>query len=119
MATRRVKKKIAYQSALRLLRLAYNEELRGDQELSKRYVEVALKLLQSVRVRMPTWWKRRICRNCYTILIPGRTCRVRIRAQSRRASHVTVTCLKCGWKRRYYIKGGSIGRRTRRVKEEG
>lgn len=106
MASRKIRRKVAYQAALKLLKQAYEEEVCGDSKLSTRHAELAFKLLQSVRMRAPTSWRRRVCRRCYTILIPGRTSRVRVKPQSRRASHITVTCLRCGWKRRYYIKGG-------------
>ena len=98
---------IGYQAALKLLKMAYKEEAEGLSDLSRRHAELALTLLRRVRVRLPSRWRRRVCRRCYTMLIPGVTCRVRIRAQGSRGSHVTMTCLRCGWRRRYYIKGGT------------
>lgn len=100
-------KDIGLQAILKLLRLAWEMESLGNSTLSKRYVDLALRISKRVRVRIPRYWRRRICRKCRTILIPGKTCRVRIKSQGRRSSHITVTCLKCGWIRRYYIKGGS------------
>lgn len=71
-------------------------------ELADRYVELARKISMKVRIRIPRKWRRRFCHKCYTFLVPGVNCRVRIR--QRRSPHVVVTCYNCGNKMRYLIK---------------
>jgi len=81
-----------------LLSLADNV-VRRDQELARRYVALALRLAAKARLRLPRDVRRRYCRRCKVPLIPGFTARVRIRG--RRQKHLVVTCLKCGYVRRY------------------
>lgn len=81
-----------------LLSLADNV-VKRDQELARRYVALALKLAAKARLRLPRDVRRRYCRRCKVPLIPGLTARVRVR--SRRQRHIVVTCLKCGYVRRY------------------
>ncbi|MBN2228094.1 MAG: ribonuclease P [Candidatus Thorarchaeota archaeon] len=61
----------------------------------------ARKIAQRARIKVPREISRRICRECGSILIPGDTCRIRIRHN--RAKHVVVTCLKCGKIKRFYV----------------
>ncbi|MCX8151061.1 MAG: ribonuclease P [Candidatus Bathyarchaeota archaeon] len=71
-------------------------------ELAQHYVVTARKIAMAARIRLPTNYKRRICKNCHLVLLYGRNCRVRIK--SRREKHVVVTCLGCGAKTRYIVK---------------
>lgn len=94
-------KDLAMQRIEELMRLAV-EKAAEDLPLANRYVQMALKLATRHRVRPPPEWKRLVCRKCHSILLPGRTCRVRIRQQ--RSPHTTVTCIRCGMKKRYGFK---------------
>ena len=67
---------------------------RENPQLAARYVEVARKVAMAAKLRLPTKYNRRICRNCNALLVPGENCRVRLR--QRREPHVVVTCLVCG-----------------------
>jgi ribonuclease P protein subunit RPR2 len=67
---------------------------KANPELAGRYVEMALKIAMSAKVRLPVVYRRQVCRSCNAFLVPGETSRVRIK--SRRESHVVITCLKCG-----------------------
>lgn len=71
-------------------------------ELADRYVELARKISMKARIRIPKKWRRRFCHKCYTFLVPGVNCHVRIKP--RRSPHVVVTCHRCGNKMRYLIK---------------
>lgn len=73
-------------------------------DLAQRYVDLARKIGMKCRVRIPWWWKRRICKYCKSVLVPGVNCRVRLRTN--RFPHVVVTCLKCGRQMRYPYKIG-------------
>ena len=61
----------------------------------------ARKIAQRSRTKIPWHISRRICKQCGVILIPGKSCRVRIRHN--RAKHMVVTCTECGKVKRYYL----------------
>jgi len=79
------------------------EEIRRENpQLGSRYVAVARKIAMAAKIRLPREYKRRICRNCNTLLVPGENCRVRVR--QRREPHVVVTCLACGHQTRVLLR---------------
>ncbi len=67
--------------------------------LSRRYVELARRIGMRSRVRIPGELKYITCHNCLSLLIPGVTCRVRIRPD--RGTDVVMTCLACNSVKRY------------------
>ncbi|MGF3521658.1 MAG: ribonuclease P protein component 4 [Candidatus Bathyarchaeia archaeon] len=75
---------------------------KSNPELAQRYVTTARKIAMAARIRLPTHYKRRICKNCHALLVYGENCRVRIKPK--REKHVVVTCLSCGAKTRYIVK---------------
>jgi ribonuclease P protein subunit RPR2 len=75
---------------------------RENPQLASRYVETARKIAMAARIRLPTEYKRRICKNCHTLLVPGDNCRVRIK--QKREPHVVVTCLTCGHQTRMLLR---------------
>jgi len=91
---------IARQRIIRIYKLAVERARQGDVEYARRLGLYAWNLYKSTRVRIPRYIKRGICRRCGTPLIPGLTARVRLHSQGG-MSYVTVTCLYCGWMRRY------------------
>lgn len=85
-------KRIAAKRIQRLLRLA--ERVAHEKlHYANRYVELARKISMRYNVRIPKHLKRRFCKHCYTYLVPGKNCRVRLR--SNRFPHVTITCYNC------------------------
>jgi len=70
------------------------ETFREDPSLAQRYVDLARKIAMRTRTRLPPDLRRRVCRGCKGLLVPGETSRVRIRQE--REPHVAVTCLRCG-----------------------
>jgi ribonuclease P protein subunit RPR2 len=94
-------KRIAMQRVQTLFRLA-RETLREDPSLAQRYVGMARKIAMSARVRLPTEYRRQVCRYCKSFILPGVNCRVRIK--QRREPHVLVTCLNCGKQTRIPLK---------------
>ena len=101
---RKLIRDIAKQRITRLFTLGEMEVRQGRIELARRYGELIYRIAAKAGVRIPRAIKRRICRKCKVILVPGLTMRVRIQSEGSRGSRVVVTCLKCGWIRRYYIK---------------
>lgn len=83
-------RELAFESAVRLLRLA-RQRFRSDPDLSRRYVRLAWKLKTKFNLRLPPEFRMLFCRKCLTPWLPGATCRVRIRG-----GRLTVTCLGCG-----------------------
>ena len=83
-----------------------------DRDLANRYVEIALAVQQKARIRMPRKWKRRYCKECHSLLVPGVNARVRLR--SKPYPHVVVKCLECGHIMRYpYLREKKKARRKK------
>lgn len=72
----------------------------GEVEYSRRYGELIRAISMRVRVRIPRYLKRWICRRCNAIMVPGYNARIRTRREGR-ALRVVTTCLSCGWVHRY------------------
>jgi len=95
---RRTKKRIALERIDTLFTLA-ERVFPYSQKLAKRYVEIALDVQKKAKVRMPRKWKRRYCKKCHTLWVPGITCTVRLRQD--KMPHVVCRCLNCGHIERY------------------
>lgn len=65
-------------------------------ERSDRYVKLARRIAMRYQVSLPREWRRRVCRGCDGLLVPGRTSRVRVLH-----GRVSVTCLRCNTIKRY------------------
>ncbi|RLG84600.1 MAG: ribonuclease P [Thermoprotei archaeon] len=85
-----------YKQALSRLR-------KGEKDLARRYIEIIIDISRRTRVKPPRYIKRGFCKKCHIPLIPGLTARVRIQSEGK-GSRVVVTCLECGWIKRYMIK---------------
>ena len=96
-ATRR----IAKQRIQTLFTLA-RETSHDDPLLAQRYVDIARKIAMAAKIRLPTEYRRMVCRHCKSFILPGVSCRVRIK--QRREPHVVITCLKCGKHMRIPLK---------------
>ena len=91
-------KKLAVGRIIILLKKAdtvYSE----NQSLAKRYCTLARKIAMKSRVRIPRELKRRICKNCYTFLVPGKNCRIRSKE-----GHMVYLCKECNHIARYKYK---------------
>ncbi len=102
---RRRLRDLAIQRIRILYRLASDRARLGDHDLSRRYIELIIRISHKARIKPPIYIRRGYCRRCKVALIPGVTARVRIQSEGK-GSRVVVTCLLCGWKRRYMIKAG-------------
>ena len=71
---------------------------RTNEQLSRRYVQLARRISERTKVRIPTDLKRYLCKNCGLALVPGYNARVRLYAHK---SGIVVTCLSCGKAKRY------------------
>lgn len=98
----RAKAKRLTQTRMKILWEQAQEDVRaGKPEIARRKMLSARTIAQKTRTKLPRHISRRICKTCGTILVPGDTCRVRVRHN--RSKHVVVTCIGCGAVKRYYI----------------
>jgi len=87
----------ARQIALERIRTLFElakENIHKEPKLAQRYAGIARKIAMRTRVRLPTEYRRLICRYCKSFIYPGVNSRVRV--QKRREPHVATTCLVCG-----------------------
>ena len=92
---------IAKERVQRLLDLA-SSVFEENPTLAHRYVELAWKIKTKYNLDLPKRLKRKFCRKCRSLLVPGETCRVRLRSEG--SPRLTVTCLRCGFERRFPYK---------------
>jgi len=81
------KQKIALERIYRLFELA---EKQKDEELSKRYLQLAKRIGEKVNVRIPTELKQKYCKKCYSL-------EVKI---IQKEGFVEIKCKKCGYSRK-------------------
>ena len=71
--------------------LAKAEESYGkDEGLAHDFVRKLRNAAKKVQLALPNMIKRRICKHCYHLLVPGKNCRVRTAK-----GHVVIYCLDC------------------------
>jgi ribonuclease P protein subunit RPR2 len=86
-------KRIAMQRIQKLFSLA-KETFNEDPSLAQRYIDIARKIAMAARIRLPTEYRRQVCKHCKSFILLGVNCRVRIKQE--REPHIVVTCFKCG-----------------------
>jgi len=82
---------IASERIVILFREAERAAGEGEHGLSERYVSLARSIGMRYNVRLPARLKRRVCKKCGALLLPGKNLRVRLRS-----GKTVRTCLKCG-----------------------
>ncbi len=90
--------KIARERIAILFDLA-EKEFRKHPERAQRYIELARKIGMRYNVRLTKEQKRKFCKNCNSLLIPGLTSTIRI---DRKRGLIIIKCLKCN---KIYRKG--------------
>ncbi len=93
---RKVIRDLAIQRTRILYGLAVKAAKEGNYERARRYIDIALRIIQKANVKKPIYLRRGICKNCHVPLIPGLTVRIRIRG-NRKYVIITKKCLLCGW----------------------
>lgn len=96
-------KDLANQRMTRLYSLAVSETRKGRFDLARRYISILIAISRKAQVRPYKYIRRGYCRRCKIPLIPSLTSRVRVRSE-RKYSRIVVTCLLCGWRRRFVVK---------------
>ena len=97
-------RQIAMQRIHKLFRLA-REKIREEPELAQRYATIARKIAMRAKLRLPTEYRRMVCRHCKSFIYTGVNCRVRV--QQRREPHMAITCQVCGETTRIPLKNRS------------
>jgi len=59
-------------------------------DLAHKYAKKARRTALKYKIKLPLKFKRRICKNCHSFLVPGKNLRVRTRK-----GHVVYYCLEC------------------------
>jgi len=77
------------------------EEAEKRPKYAERYLKLAEKIGMKTETPIPSDLNKKYCSNCYTILKPGRNCRVRVDSGNKT---VNYECLECGDVRRYGYK---------------
>ena len=85
-----------------LLSQALKEGIRGNICLAEELGQIARKLGKITGVKIPKIYKYFYCKQCKSLIIPGKTMVVRLRTN--RTSHIVIRCLKCGYIKRIPIK---------------
>ncbi|MEM3045610.1 MAG: ribonuclease P protein component 4 [Candidatus Bathyarchaeia archaeon] len=78
------------------------ETHRAEPALAQRYVDLARRIGARAKVRLPTRFRRLVCRRCKSFIVPGSTLRVRVKPG--KPGHVALTCLRCGAVRRIPLR---------------
>lgn len=92
----RWQQKIARERIQILFALA-EKEIKKHPERSRRYIQLARKIGLRYNVRLGKL-KRKFCKNCNTLLIPGVTAKVRLDSKNKT---IVIKCLKCNKIYRY------------------
>lgn len=66
------------------------ESYSSDTSLAHEFVRKLRNAAMKVQMKLPLAIKRRICKHCYHLLVPGKNCRVRTAK-----GHVVIYCLDC------------------------
>ncbi|UCG69881.1 MAG: ribonuclease P [Thermoplasmata archaeon] len=74
-----------------LFELAENEAMDHNLHRSNRYAELARKIGMRYNVRIPRWYKRKLCKHCHSYLVPSVNSRVRLRSRN-----IVISCDNCG-----------------------
>lgn len=90
--------KIVEERIRRLFELAENRFFEGRKRLADRYVQLARDIGMSYNVSIPSELKQRMCQECHSYLVPGKSCTVRIDSKQKTIGY---SCENCGHKNRY------------------
>ena len=80
---------------IRILFNAAEERMEmGDSALAKSYIKRLMKISTHYKIKLSKEMKNKICKKCNTLLIPGKTCSVRVVSVHRYVSYECNDC-KC------------------------
>ncbi len=88
-----LERRIADERIILLMKLAEKEAI-SNPERARRYVTMARRIAMKYRRKMPSEYRRRFCKKCFSFFTTS-NCRIRIRRGIK-----SILCLNCGWRRR-------------------
>lgn len=97
--SRRGYKNIALERIERLFEEASSSLEEGDIDRANRYVDLARKIGMRYNLSIPSEFRRRYCKNCYSYLYPSKTCDSRLKD-----GKLISKCRECGYINRYRYK---------------
>jgi ribonuclease P protein subunit RPR2 len=103
MHDEKIIRRMAEERIERLLALAYKRSVEGKgtgDELAKRYIKLAQEISSHYKVSMKKPQKNSFCKRCNAVLIPGRTCTVRIESSN---GYIAYIC-GCGSARKAFYR---------------
>ncbi|MGC9310176.1 MAG: ribonuclease P protein component 4 [Candidatus Aenigmatarchaeota archaeon] len=105
------KKEIARERILTLFELAEFELKRENPERTRRYVRLARKISMKVQEPIEKDLKRKFCKKCDMLIIPGVSCGV---SANKRTKTVDIKCFNCNNIKRYSYakKHGGNGQKS-------
>ena len=71
------------------------DSFKKDSKLSDKHIQLARRLAMKYKIKLPSELKKQFCKHCYSYLVPGINCRVRIHKH-----RVIYYCIKC----KHYIR---------------
>ena len=71
-----------------------------NEKLSRRYVEMARRISERTKVKIPREVKTYLCKGCGIAMVLGHNARLRVHAGN---SGIVITCLSCGAVKRYPV----------------
>jgi ribonuclease P protein subunit RPR2 len=101
---------IARSRTEKLFELAEREALAGNFERADRYIFIARKIAMKCQYPLPSKFRKRMCRHCYSYILPGITGRIRLNREK-----ICIFCYRCGGYMRFpYIRE----HKSRKLKKE-
>lgn len=101
------KKEIAERRIEKLFKLAEEELRKGNLDRTKRYIGLARKIGTKCQYTLPKELKRKFCKKCNMLLIPGVSCKTKL---NKKTQTIDIKCFNCNNIRRYPY-GKKDGRR--------
>jgi len=103
MKQKRIKPVYQQHIALERIRTLFREAktmFHEDSKLSDRYVFLARKIAMKYKVKIPSLYRKKFCKNCHSYLVPSVNCSVRTKK-----GHLVYTCKACRNIMRFPFKG--------------
>ena len=85
------------------IRELFRQAESAGQELADRYVRLAWSIATKTKTPFPRELKRRFCKNCFSYLVPGKNCRIRVSK-----GKIVCLCQNCRHFRRFVYKGTKV-----------
>ncbi len=90
------KTEIAEKRIKKLFTLAEEELRKGNLDRTKRYIRLSRKIGMKCQYTLPKELKRKFCKKCNILLIPGISCRVKLSEKT-----IDIKCFYCNNIKRY------------------